>query len=158
MAKTKPVELTGGETVLVACRVPMGLRLQLNEWHEVQEPGPAGPRTVRQSRRCGDPIVVHGPSKSYFDADHRRKIDFDLEGGFALTPVPRAFWDLWFEQYRTSDLIRNKLIFAADASSTKAQARELEKSRTAWEPLDANNPMAKSDRPDRLLTEKADVR
>lgn len=158
MAKIKSAspELTGGETLTVACKHPGGLVLQLFDWAEATEIGPAGPRTVRVARKTGAPIIVKGPAKSFFDADHRRGIDFDLEGGYALTPgVPAEFWRLWLEQYRTSDLVRNKVVFAADPTSAKSWAREHEKLRSGFEPIDPAN-LQKAGGHDRLAVGTAD--
>jgi hypothetical protein len=157
MARTK-VETTGGETLTVACKHPGGLVLQLHEWGEVTEPSPSGPRAVRVARKVGKPVIVKGPSLNWFDADYRRKVDFDIIGPYALTPgVPADFWRLWLEQYKTSDLVKNRVVFAADPASVKSQCRELEKTRSGFEPLDPTN-LQKSGGRDRLAVETADVR
>ena len=32
------------------------------------------------------------------------------EGGYALTPVPAEFWELWLQQHADSPLLRDKII------------------------------------------------
>jgi hypothetical protein len=132
------------------------LQLQLWTWGEQTEPSPSGPRTTRVARKSGAAITVKGPAKSWFDPDYRRQVEWDIVGHFAMTPnVPRQFWELWLEQYRDSDLVKNRVVWASDAASAKSWVREHEKLHSDFSPLDPNDPMARGGR-DRLITERAD--
>jgi hypothetical protein len=105
------------ETVFVACKLPNGLHLDLSVKGQL-------PRRLTLAgtntgiKECG----VYDPSR--------------MQNGFALTPVPKKFFEDWLEQHRFHPAVVNGHIFAnTNAKSAVAEAREKEKAETGLEPM-----------------------
>jgi hypothetical protein len=64
-----------------------------------------------------------------------------MASGFALTPgVDKAFFDLWLDQNKTADMVKNGLLFAhSETRSVEAQARDHEAIKSGLERLDPAN-------------------
>jgi hypothetical protein len=123
-------------TVTVACKLPNGLILQLEEWVDVPQPGPGGTRMVKESRRIGAKYTVRGNRLPFGVVP-----DFQMtsnNNGYALTPgIPKEFWDQWLDAHKDMDIVVNKLIFACPTTTdVRAIARENEGRRSGLEPLD----------------------
>jgi hypothetical protein len=105
-----------GETVIVCCKLPNGLHLDL--------PG---------ARR----VTVRGPALEFGKVP-----SFIIAGGFALTPdVPQAHWDEWLKTHEGMDIVTKGFIFAhKDQRSADAHAREMAQERTGLEALDPDKP------------------
>jgi hypothetical protein len=55
---------------------------------------------------------------------------------FAVTPVPKDFWDAWIAEHADHDAVRNGFIFVVDRErDAKAAAAERVDERTGLEPL-----------------------
>lgn len=127
-------------TVTVACKIPQGLRLQLQ--HKMKRPVPSGKTghdefTMEYVNVFGGDIhIVSGPAVPAMGGVPDGYTMPKLEAGFALTEVPRAFWEQWLEQNAEAEYVKNKMIFAfGDPADTKAVTRELEKKLSGMEPI-----------------------
>ena len=138
-----PREEEAVRTVTVACKIPMGMILQLQEFIEVYQPGPGGSRVVKEAVRTGPRYTVRGNRLPFGVIP-----DFQMtstNNGYALTPgIPKDFWDQWVEQNKMADYVVNKIIFAYEQlADVKACAEEHEKRKSGLEPID---PMKSPDR------------
>jgi hypothetical protein len=128
-------------TVTVACKIPMGLKLQLQ--HKMQRPTPTG-RGMENDFQMIDVNVYGGPVYHVFGPAVPAMggvpggyiLPKFIEGGYALTDgIPAAFWATWVEQHKLSDFVVNGMIFAYDAASTKAASREQAERTSGLEPI-----------------------
>lgn len=131
-----------GETVTVACKFPMGLRLRVFEMTEVAEPSPSGTHMVKMARQIGGPnnyVTIYG-----YNTDGVHLENSLVNPGFALTHnVPKLFWELWLEQNRDSALVKNGLIFAhAQPASVADQVKDHEDLVCGLEPIIPTPPAA----------------
>jgi hypothetical protein len=124
-----------GETVVVACKLPNGIVLQLCKKEQATEQTPSGPRTVEIGVKSGDKYVVRGASIPWGTTPK-----YLMVGGYALTSgIPREFWDEWLRQNDDNDFVKRGLVFAHVAmEDTEAHAMEGEKVSTGLEPIDPN--------------------
>lgn len=125
----------GVETVTVACKMPRGIILRLFVMQPHFEPIQAG--GVRETVKAHEVerVVLKGYGVAWGKSSPGEET-----GGYALTPnVPKAFWDAWYEQNKTTELVTHKLIFAhVDKERVADKSREFEKNRDGLEPLDPN--------------------
>lgn len=132
----------GTDYVTVACKMPNGLVLQLEQKVEIREPLPSGGvREVTQWRRTPDVIEVKGNAVN-FESLRRGMQMPAIEGGFGLTHgVPKAFWDQWLEAHKDDDIVRRGLIFAV---KTEQEARKEAATRSdiksGLEPINPDDP------------------
>ncbi len=152
MAKVKSVKATTGDTVTVACKLPNGLILRVFDMIETQEPVMGGGfRNVKIARLKGVPIPVYG-NRSPFGELPKCKI----VAGFALTPgIPKEFWELYLEQNKDSEVIRNGILFAHESlDSVEGEAKENADVKTGLQPLsrDSRGNMDDSRIPKRINT------
>ncbi len=126
-----------GNTVTIACKLPNGLRLQLWKMVKVFEPGLGGGRTVDKAEKEGESIVVHGPVHPFGIFP-----EYQVLCGFALTPgIDKRFWEKWVEQNSDSQALQSGLITAwPSVSDAQSYAREHEKMKSGFEPIDPENP------------------
>lgn len=126
--------------VTIACKLAVSrFELQLCRKQTVKENTQTGPRDVEQYFKTGIVYVVRGtaypegtPPKKFF----KRPEEID---GYAITEnvVPSDFWDAWLEQYGKSDMVKNKLIFAAETyDEIEGIGAEMIKQKCAFAPLD----------------------
>ena len=143
MASPNQQPSTGG-TVTVACKYPSGVVLRGFRKTPKREQTPSGSREFDQFDPTGDVVAIAGPQGVPFGQVKLGQIV--TPEGFAITTgVSKELWDLWFEQNRDSDLVKNHLIFArADSASVEAWAREHAKAPTGIEPIDPDNPAART--------------
>lgn len=118
---------TSGETVTIGCRMPNGLLLRLHEFIEYDEPlYGGGYRRSKIARPVGEAIKLNGCAINVAAVAAGEMPEFPIIGGFGLTSgVPKEFWDAWHEQNKTTELVRNGIVFVAknEAAGT-AMARE----------------------------------
>lgn len=129
------VEKKSGRTVTVACKFPPGLVLQHQKSRKIQVPLMGGGYTeVVEFHRVGQQVHVRGPGIAHGVKGYRAP---ELEGGYALThKVDGAFFDEWLKQNADTDLVRNKIVFAASESDdVEAEARDNESRVTGFEPV-----------------------
>lgn len=104
-------------TVIVACKLPTGLHLDL-----------AGPPPRRVTLRgtatpFGEPPII-------------------VQGGYSLThDVDEEFMDEWMRVYASTELVQKSIIFVhSKVADARAHSRELAEVRTGLEPLDPDKP------------------
>lgn len=126
-------------TVTVACKVPMGMRLQLQ--HKMSQPQPTGRTGASEYEKVevnvfGGPVYhVFGPSMPVGHVEGYI-LPKGLEGGYALTHgIPAEFWAQWLEQNSKAPYVENGMIFALDAASTKDKAIDFSEKKSGLEPL-----------------------
>lgn len=123
-------------SVVVACKIPNGLILQLEKREEAIEPSPAGGRKIEVGRKIGDPVKLNGCAIPMTGQPPAHQIT----GGFGLTVVPKDFWDKWVKQNEGLDVLVNGLVFAHEKrETTEAKAREMKGLRSNMEPLDPDS-------------------
>jgi hypothetical protein len=120
-----------GQTVTVACKLPMGIYLRFFERVERMEPAPGGPKPESIFIEKGDRILINGPARMALETPGA------LAGGYALTPnVSKDAWEDWLRDNRTSDLVKNGVIFAESTpEGARARAIEQSKLKSGLEPL-----------------------
>jgi hypothetical protein len=138
------IERQAARFVTVACKVPCGMRLQLQYPQTVRVPRGLGgvndyvETTVNQ---FGGPAYnVFGPAvPAMGGVPDGYQMPHKIEGDYALTRgvVPADFWEQWLAQNEKAPYVENHMIFAyRDDASAKADAREHEKLMSGLEPLD----------------------
>jgi hypothetical protein len=131
-----------GQTVTVACKIPQGLKLQLQHVIKVPEQGSKEHRMVDQNVFGGRAYYVHGPAYPVAAPKGFPKPPM-IEGGYALTRgIPLKFWEEWLEQNKLAPYVvapdgaEHGFIFAyPDIESTAEAAREQEKMLCGLEPI-----------------------
>ena len=123
---------SAGAKVVVACKLPHGIRMRAFQMMTEREQTPMGAREVQIARPCGEPILIHGNAIPFGAIPA-----FKISRGFAMTEgVDRDTWANWFEANQTSDMVRNGLIFAEDTiERAVAKANEMAAVRSGLEPF-----------------------
>lgn len=123
------------KTVTVACKLPMGMLLHLQQSYKDSEQTPNGVREVTRHRKVGDGVTIAGPAMPVGEPNAPQK---QIVGGYALTRgVDADFWTQWLEQNKDASYVKNGIIFAAatrDAAEDKAEDQL--KVKSGLEPLD----------------------
>ena len=147
--KPKPVEAPaiggqkkGGRTVCVACKIPTGLRLQLQ--HPMKRRMPTG----RGSDSDYEEVLFNvfgGPSYNVFGPaipamggiPDGYVMPPDIRGGYAFTSgIPADFWETWLKQNEQADYVVNGMIFAMpEVSEAKERAEEQNEIKSGLEPM-----------------------
>lgn len=129
-------------SVTVACKVPMGMVLQLQT--AMERPIPTGRgfdgdfKMVAMNVFTGRRYHVFGPSipaqGGLPDGYILPKI---IEGGYALTEgIPAEFWEKWLEQNAKAEYVTNRMIFAYQgARNARAAAEDHGTHTSGLEPL-----------------------
>jgi hypothetical protein len=126
-----------GRTVCVACKVPQGIRLQLQHPMKRRMPkGLGGDNDYEETMfnvfggqiyNCFGPAIpaMGGVPDGYV-------MPPDIKGGYAFTPgIPVDFWEQWLKQNAQADYVLNHMVFALPAmadAKIKAVSHEAEKS------------------------------
>lgn len=136
----KTAELpASARTVIVCCKVPNGMRLQLQKETQVREPKAdrSGYEIATYMTPTGRPIFVNGPAYPVGTPPDGFPRQPEIEGGYALTfGIPREFWDKWLKQNEKASYVESNMIFAcASVDDAKAKGRENEKRLSGLEPL-----------------------
>src|SRR5260221_4670944 len=121
-------------TVVVGCKLPNGLILQLSQFEANTEPVMGGGhRDIQTGRKVGEKYTVRGPAVKWGDIPR-----FLMVGGYALTSgIPEDFWNEWVKQNNDSDIVRRGLVVAfPKMEDVEAKCRENEKKLTGLEPID----------------------
>jgi hypothetical protein len=120
-------------TVTIACKLPNGLILRVFDMVESDELVLGGGiRKKKEANAWGKTVTIKGNS---IPMNKMNEIQFSH--GYALTPdVDEDFWNLWYEQNKTSAIVRNGLIFASDKKlNVSAFTKEHEKLASGFERL-----------------------
>lgn len=128
---------SGGDKVVVASRLPMGMKLRNFRMVTISELDRQGNnKDVRVAEPQGEMIFIHGVSHPLNEAPRCRII-----WGYAFTEgVDKESFDAWMRDNERSAFVVNQLIFA-ESSFERAmnRAKENEKRRSNMEPLDMEN-------------------
>lgn len=126
-------------TVTVACKLPNGLILRgFRMIESSQQVMGGGTRMVKEAIDTGMRQVINGIA-----SEHGKPL-LDPEGNpinmaqsFALTyNVDADLWDLWLEQNKNSDVVKNGMIFAhAKPIELRAEAKDKRDLRSGLEPM-----------------------
>lgn len=119
-AQTKP---SSSNIVMVGCKLPHGLHLQL------YEDGIAEASKEKIKIKSGAPVTLKGANSS------------SIVGGFGLTEVRADFWDAWIKANANFPAVKNGLIFA-EARRDRAADRAIDQAtaKTGVEAIDPNKP------------------
>jgi hypothetical protein len=120
------------KTLTVACKLPNGVVLHLDDM--VDEVEPVSFKTVKIARRRPETVTVHGcavPVGTPLPAHQ-------IHAGYALTPgVDADFWAEWLKQNKDTTMVKNNLIFAMPTrEAIEAKTTEHKAQRSNLEPLD----------------------
>lgn len=127
---------SSGDTVTVACKLPHGLIMRVFRMVERSQPVMGGGTRIEKiAEELPERVTLAGFSHEQIKAPNA-----PLVGGFALTRgVDREFWELWLDQNRTSDMVRNGLIFShTQYESTEDEAKDKKDVKSNLERLDPN--------------------
>lgn len=127
-----------GDTVLVACKLPNGLIMQLYDMVDGYEMTPQGRKETKVARKKDAPIKLNGSATRFGQMP-----DWDMSNGYGITAVPADFWNEWCRQNKDSPALENRLIFAAaDNSGINGKTKEAkqDKVKSGMEPIDPKNP------------------
>jgi len=127
------------DVVSVACKMPNGLILRGMNRDIVQElVQGGGVRDVVQFTPSGEQIVLGGTSARVGDP----RPPLLTASGYRVTPnVPKHLWDDWYAANKTSDLVKNRIVFASEkAEDVQAFGRQHDTVVTGLEGIDARNP------------------
>ena len=123
----------GGAHVTVYLKHGPGLFLRVGKMIPMNEPSPMGMREIPGGvfRETGR-VHVAGPLRPF-----SRGQRVPIVAGYAVTHgVPKEMWESWFEQNKSSDMVRNKIIFAHESESYgNGEANENRDRVTGMEPL-----------------------
>lgn len=101
-----PPRQQSGEFVYVGCKLPHGLRMELiPSWDKLKAP-PRGPRFTLKGANTIQTGGILGASQGIHP--------------YAITQVPKDFWDQWYERYKDSDYIKNGQIFVVGKNKKDA--------------------------------------
>ena len=142
---SRPV--TTGDTVTVACKLPHGLLLRIFVEHYYDDPQQDGSlKRVKSYRPVTDQqFVLKGTWAAIAGQAYNRTnsaVAELLPGGYALTyGVRKDLWDQWYEQNKTSKLVKQRVVFASPSlQAATAEARENRSVKSGMEPVDPDNP------------------
>jgi len=129
---------TTARTVVVACKIPNGLVLQLCQKRKQREQGLGVTRDVEVFTKVGDTITVAGPAYPNGPVPKGFKKRPDDADGYALTHnVPADFWEQWERQNAEADYVKSGMIFAfSELESIRDKARDGERLKSGLQPLD----------------------
>ena len=96
--------------VMIACKAPGGVVLNLDAYEAI------GNGNIRRIPGGVATVTLKGWSRAWGTADH-------TEGGYALTPVPKDFWDAWLASHADFPMLADKTILPPHkAAADQAQA------------------------------------
>lgn len=136
-AYVPPVADSAREVVSVACKLPNGFVMRgFLKTREVELVLGGGSRDVDVHRPTGEETTIGGTAARFGVAPPI------LVNGYRITRnVPKALWDNWYEANRNSDLVKNHIVYAAEAhDDAKAWSREHESVLTGLEGIDPDEP------------------
>lgn len=121
-------KINGTEIVFVACKLPHGLWLEILE----DPPQPPAGHSIHQlanfrmsARRVGEPIKLNGSKTMMPGGPHARFAVAQGQHLYAITRVPKDFWERWFKANRDLEFVKRGLVFALeDKNDAIAKAKE----------------------------------
>lgn len=127
---------TGTATVVVGCKLPHGLHLDLFEKRTINEVTMGGSKAVEQYFQTGQRVTLNGTASLPGQGPRAA-----MRNGFAITRgVPKDFWDRWYAHNKTLPAVVNGLIVAEDSVSRVADAaKERKNEKTGQERIDPKN-------------------
>lgn len=133
---------TGTDTVTIACKLPNGLILHIDDMVDTAEATPNGIITTKRAVAREQKYTLNGFA---IDIDLLKKnngLDKIVTSGYALTSgIPRDFWEAWLHQNKDSLLVKNHIVFAAsNETEVRAVVREHKNTRSGLEPINPDNP------------------
>jgi hypothetical protein len=124
-AKVETVDLSkSADVVMVGCKLPHGLILEVPEPGSMEQIDPSSGKVLRIQGRKPAPVgqryILKGANSM------RTRSGAQGQFPYAITPVPRAFWERWLARYKDADFVTKGFVFAED-SMKDAQASAKEK-------------------------------
>lgn len=118
-ATTNPSE----EMVYVGCKLPHGLVLEIPEPGMMEGIHPETGKIIKVAGRKPAPVgkryVLKGANSM------RRSDRAQGQYPYAITPIPKAFWERWLARYKDADFVTKGFVFAEDtARDAQASAKE----------------------------------
>jgi len=129
--------------VTVACSLPHGFRLQLQEKKLFAAPSREDPsRMEERSVYVGEAITINGAARN---RDTKRMMDGSavlMAGGYALTPgVDKDTWDKFRAQMADWPPLKTGQVFASERDDTaKGRARDGQSGPSGFEPYNPASP------------------
>lgn len=130
------------KTVVMACKLPGGLRMRLFKMYEEAEPVMGGgSRMVQRARQEGPSIVLNGCAIAVGGQMPKHQI----VGGYGLTTnVPADFAEEWMKQNSESALVKEGLVWVVNSrDAAEKKATDMEEVRSNLEPLDVTTSIKK---------------
>lgn len=127
-------------TVIVACKLPQGLRLQdFDVSTQVLPVMGGGTRTEKVATRISEGFLVKGPAHQQNEGPRAPII---TGTGYALTfGCPKDLWERWHAAFKNSPFVTNNLIFAYESPEmVEGHAREYAAQQSGLERLDPKDP------------------
>jgi|GEM_PF-344325 len=139
--------VSGTDTVTVACKYGPGIILRgFVKTEATREVMGGGTQKYALWEPTGETHTIRGPVAN--NAAYRRigELPEGIVGGYMLNQgVPRDLWECWLDQNKHSDLVRNRVVFAApDYHRAMDEARDLKDTKSGLEPIDPSKPGARS--------------
>jgi hypothetical protein len=120
MAEVKSEPKLVSENVLVACKLPHGLNLDLYDG-----------KVLRSRVKLSGIMAFRIPNPD------RKFVNPEVYAGHTITSVPRAHWEEWHEKHKSHPSVVNGFIYVSKTrDDAQAQAKEREKEQTGFEQLD----------------------
>jgi hypothetical protein len=128
------------KTVMVACKLPMGIRLHLCRPETARENVlGGGVREYTLWRRDPNMPVVELKGSNF---PYGTVPEHQIVGGYGLTVIDADFWEAWCRQNPTSLLLRNKLLFAYEHQhDAQDAARDHKTVKSGLEAIDRDKPL-----------------
>lgn len=126
------------QNVHVGCNLPNGLELQLYEMKDSREMTPQGPNSIKKAFKTGKPYTLKGAARRF-----GAEVEYTITSGYAVTIIPKDFWEAWCEQNQDSALFENRgLIAGADLAEVQAKAAacKQDKIKSGLEPINPLKP------------------
>lgn len=131
-----------GATVVVACKIPVGLELQCSDEQEYQEEyrdteGRQRTRARARLIKAGPVVLIAGTAYPVGQAPAGFRDKPMMAGGYALTfGVNKDFFDRWMEQNKLNPIVVNRMIFGYEKiEEVRAKARNYADLKSGLEPL-----------------------
>jgi hypothetical protein len=141
---TNAEAIRGTDTVLVGCKLATGLIMEVHNC-----PPKGRENQTLQPEPTGKQIILKGANSLRMDPRANQGVH-----PFAVTEVPRAHWEAWYEQHKDFEFVRAGLVFVADdRRSAEAIAKERIGQRTGLEGLNQGKDprMPKSSNPNAVV-------
>jgi hypothetical protein len=112
------------DMVMVGCKLPHGLIMEVPEPGTMESVDPNTGKVLKiQGRKpapIGERFILKGANSM------RTRSGAQGQFPYAITPIPRAFWERWIARHKDSEFVKKGFVFAED-SMRDAQASAKEK-------------------------------